>query len=368
MGPGFWNLSLGAGSLGFKRTLASTRSIYGASNPGPTLCGERSRSGGIFQEVFLRSNRTLSGQKPARNGPADARQVGFRWPGGRQPCRRHQSLDIAALAVPDLHYEGAARRQQPRWLAGRSGDRRRGRRTRHPARDADRDRAPRHPAIGDVRRADIGRIRHQQVEWPRQRRGIVAGDECRARRESQLNWALSRAVRSAATLMSVPTPNAFGNSDNSASRIAPEPVPRSAMRSGESRLDPARKISSAASTTVSVSGRGTSVAGESRSGKPQNSLRPRIRATGSPAMRRFAKPSRRSASSSVRIRADAAIKPVRSRPSTEPTRIRASSSAESRLALLELRRQCAARSLNRLSSECFASVHAASLSAASCAA
>jgi hypothetical protein len=39
LGPGFWNLSLGAGSLVFKRTLASTRSIYGASNPGPTLWG-----------------------------------------------------------------------------------------------------------------------------------------------------------------------------------------------------------------------------------------------------------------------------------------------------------------------------------------
>ena len=31
--------------------------------------------------------------------------------------------------------------------------------------------------------------------------------------------------------MSVPNPCAAGNSDNSASRIAPEPVPRSAMRS-----------------------------------------------------------------------------------------------------------------------------------------
>ena len=33
-GPAFWNLSLGAGSLAL-RTLAFTRSIYGASNPGP---------------------------------------------------------------------------------------------------------------------------------------------------------------------------------------------------------------------------------------------------------------------------------------------------------------------------------------------
>ena len=42
--------------------------------------------------------------------------------------------------------------------------------------------------------------------------------------------ALAFAVRSAATLMSVPSPHASGNSDNSANKIAPEPVPRSAMR------------------------------------------------------------------------------------------------------------------------------------------
>jgi hypothetical protein len=33
----FGTFHSGAGSLVFKRTLASTRSIYGASNPGPTL-------------------------------------------------------------------------------------------------------------------------------------------------------------------------------------------------------------------------------------------------------------------------------------------------------------------------------------------
>ena len=45
------------------RTLASTRislrGIYGASNPGPMLWQERSRSGGIFQVVFLPSNQAL---------------------------------------------------------------------------------------------------------------------------------------------------------------------------------------------------------------------------------------------------------------------------------------------------------------------
>ncbi len=102
------------------------------------------------------------------------------------------------------------------------------------------------------------------------------------------------AVRSAAGLMSVPTPQASGNSDNSANRIAPDPVPISAMRAADDRgWRSARHISSASSTTVSVSGLGTSVAGESCRGRPQNSLIPRMRATGSPARRRCAKSSRR---------------------------------------------------------------------------
>ena len=136
--------------------------------------------------------------------------------------------------------------------------------------------------------------------------------------------------------MSVPNPCAAGNSDNSASRIAPEPVPRSAMRSGRSRLPPARNSSSASSTTVSVSGRGTSVADESCKGSPQNSFSPRMRATGSPARRRRAKASRRADSSRVSWRCAADIKPVRSRPSAWPVRIRASSSADSMAAVLRL--------------------------------
>ena len=42
IGPAFWNLSLGRALA--LRTLAFTRSIYGASNPGPMLWPERSRS------------------------------------------------------------------------------------------------------------------------------------------------------------------------------------------------------------------------------------------------------------------------------------------------------------------------------------
>ena len=84
--------------------------------------------------------------------------------------------------------------------------------------------------------------------------------------------ALALAVCSAADEMSVPKPWALGSSDSSASKMAPEPVPRSAMRNLRLNAPPPRNNSSASSTTVSVSGRGTSVAAESFSDSPQNSL------------------------------------------------------------------------------------------------
>ena len=158
------------------------------------------------------------------------------------------------------------------------------------------------------------------------------------------------AVCKAAAEMSVPNPCAAGNSDNSASRIAPEPVPRSAMRNGRSRSPPARNSSSASSTTVSVSGRGTSVADESCSGSPQNSFSPRMRATGSPARRRRANSSRRADSSGVSWRCAADIRPVRSRPSAWPVRIRASSSADSMAADLN----CAVSARRAASTVCAA--------------
>ena len=55
------------------RTLAFTRSVYGASNPGPTLWRERSRSRGIFQVVFCVPIGLYGGNLPnaaARGIPA----------------------------------------------------------------------------------------------------------------------------------------------------------------------------------------------------------------------------------------------------------------------------------------------------------
>ena len=151
----------------------------------------------------------------------------------------------------------------------------------------------------------------------------------KAARATPASLALSRAIASAAALISVPMPKALGNSLRSASRIAPQPVPRSAMRQERDRGPCLSSAASAASTTVSVSGRGTSVASLTRSRSVQNSLVPVIRATGS-------SPSRRRASAAIALCCcGVSTCPARaasaawSRPSAWPTSTRASSSAVS---------------------------------------
>ncbi len=68
--------------------------------------------------------------------------------------------------------------------------------------------------------------------------------------------------------MSVPTPVASGSSASSVSRRQPEPVPMSRMRIGRSRQPSRAAMSSAAPMSVSESGRGSSVAGDSANGRP----------------------------------------------------------------------------------------------------
>jgi hypothetical protein len=63
------------------RTLASTRNIPSGASTGPATLDrccktERSRSRGIFQVVFLRSNQALSGRFPTGDGAGDAGQIG----------------------------------------------------------------------------------------------------------------------------------------------------------------------------------------------------------------------------------------------------------------------------------------------------
>ena len=134
---------------------------------------------------------------------------------------------------------------------------------------------------GQFARGDIGRINHHEIEAAAERGTEIAGDELCARFKLVTAGVVARRLQRA-TLRSVAMPNAFGSSESSARRRAPLPVPRSAMRSARWRDPPASIAASAASTTVSVSGRGTSVAGVTRNGRPQNSLKPMMRATGSP--------------------------------------------------------------------------------------
>ena len=83
---------------------------------------------------------------------------------------------------------------------------------------------------------------------------------------------------------SMPTPDGLRpfmqQRDQQAARAGPEIEDAQTARAGR---EPER---SAASTTVSVSGRGTSVSGARTKGRPQNSRSPRMRATGSRARRR----------------------------------------------------------------------------------
>ena len=169
---------------------------------------------------------------------------------------------------------------------------------------------------------------------------IIATDEACARRKAEMLRIVSRRLQ-----------RFIGNVGADSGRVRQFGQQREQDRAGagaeigdarpRDSPDPLRSISSASSTTVSVSGRGTSVAGDSASGSPQNSFCPRMRATGSPASRRRARASRRADSSDVSNRFAAEIMPVRSRPSAWPTSSRASSSAESTPA--DCRRAASAR-------------------------
>ena len=107
--------------------------------------------------------------------------------------------------------------------------------------------------------------------------------------------ALCRAVRAAPNAMSTPIPLAFGYSDSKASSRQPLPVPRSRKRYAVARFG---NRASTASTSVSLSGRGSSVSGDRTKSRPQNSRRPSTRLSGSRAAARRVIASIRTRSSS----------------------------------------------------------------------
>ena len=122
------------------RTLASTRIIPTGPATLDRCCGaERSRSRGIFQVVFLRSNRTLSGHFAACDGPRNARQIGF-GRGSRALTPPPPSKPRSGrFGPPGLHDQGGARAPEAKPPGGSARGRRQARRRRHRARPADRD-------------------------------------------------------------------------------------------------------------------------------------------------------------------------------------------------------------------------------------
>src|SRR5215469_11817904 len=117
-----------------------------------------------------------------------------------------------------------------------------------------------------------------------------------ARGRSPCRSALRAAVSTAPAARSTPTPVAAGYSDSNASSGQPVPVPRSRKRRGRPRSG---RRASTASTRVSVSGRGSSVSGDSMKSRPQNSRVPRMRLNGSCASVRRSIAATRSLSSFV---------------------------------------------------------------------
>ena len=200
------------------------------------------------------------------------------WPTGRRRGR---------LVDPDLEHDGAPRRQDAaahrQRLPGRLRGHPRHHRVRGEVRASLRARAARIRASryrADWRRSDRNRPAIAPVKLPHKNWARSANPSARA---------FSRAIASAAGLMSMPMPDALGSSDSSASSRQPVPVPMSAICSAREREPLASIAPSAASTTVSVSGLGTKVALLTCSGRPQNSLQPMIAATLSRASRRSAR-------------------------------------------------------------------------------
>ena len=159
--------------------MALTRGIRGASNPGPMSWAERSRSRAIFQAVFCKPFRPLSGWFPSGDRAENTAEVRPRPFTRRQPGRDQQAFDRRALGLSDLDDQRPAGREQRCRLRR---DRPIGvepvgaavqRPTRVVGADLDRKR-------GDLGRRYIGRVGDDQVERAGQRRGIVAGDEMRA--------------------------------------------------------------------------------------------------------------------------------------------------------------------------------------------
>ena len=130
--------------------------------------------------------------------------------------------------------------------------------------------------------------------------------------------AFSRASARQAGSLSTPRTVAAGRSTARARAMAPQPVPRSSIRVAVSAR------SSAASTTPSVSGRGTRARASTRNGRLQNSRSPKMYATGSPPRRRSTRAARQAPRAATMGRSGKACSVLRGTSSARAVRSSAS--------------------------------------------
>ena len=273
----------------------------------------------------------VSWQRPRHQGPGDAGEIVPRRR-GEAPVRRRARSAVTRRGLPGakLQHQRPARCKQPPCVGG---DRPIGIEPVEPAIERAARIVVAH--LGrqrrDVARAHIGRVGDDQVE--RSRRAPRRNRRRRTPRgpPSRVPRALSRAQARAAVLdigADAEGFRQFGQQREQERARAGAEI-GDAQRAATARFG--SSAASAASTTVSVSGRGTSVSALSRSGSPQNSLRPRMRATGSRASRRAASAAMAPASlggePAVRLRGERGVIERRARA---PTSRRASSSGVSR--------------------------------------
>ena len=111
-------------------------------------------------------------------------------------------------------------------------------------------------------RSHVGRIGDEHIEGAATSSSAIGREPSGARFHAERSRVRGALPRSAAGLMSVPTPVAWGSSDSSVSSRQPTPVPTSRMRSGRSPRQPATRCETMPlDDSVSLSGRGSSVAG-----------------------------------------------------------------------------------------------------------
>ena len=186
-----------------------------------------------------------------------------------KPARRKRASTAKRLPCPDFHHHCAVGIQPRSAFCGDAAVEVERHRYPRRARDAVRGGESRVASVSRSASATYGGFEtiRSKREWPPGKRSAATNS---MRSSHRWRIALRRATSSASLDMSVATIRAAGAFTATAIAIAPEPVPISRMR-GSRRV--ARNFS-AASTNVSVSGRGMRTAGVTSKSSEKNSLCP----------------------------------------------------------------------------------------------